>query len=78
VSIERRIIKLEERRRAGAPDACLICHPDGRRVARLYPRSPGQVAEEMPYEEYRRRWPQHAALKAYLAEPDGTCWIDHV
>ncbi len=74
----RRVQQLEGRRQTTAPHACVVYHPDGRAVVQVHPHVNGTPAGRMPYEAYARRWPGHPLLKGYLAEADGTCWIDCV
>ena len=74
MSIERRIVRLEERRQQAhaAPPAYLVYHGA---VAEAVIEGTG---ERLPYEEFARRYPRHGTLKAYLADEDGACVMDAV
>ena len=74
MSIERRIVRLEERRQQAhaAPAAYLVYHGD---VAEAVIEATG---ERLAYEEFARRYPRHATLKAYLADEDGACVMEAV
>ncbi len=79
MSLVRRVQQLERQRQTTALHACVVYHPDGRTIVHVYPGvEDGASVERTPYEEYACRWPGHPPLKGYLAEADGTCWIDGV
>ena len=74
MSIERRIIKLEERRQGAhaAPPAYLVYHDNAAEVVIE------ATGERLPYEEFARRYPRHGTLKAYFADEDGACVMEAV
>ena len=74
MSIERRIVRLEEQRQQEhiAPAAHLVYYGD---VAEAVIEATG---ERLPYDEFARRYPRHGTLKAYLADEAGECVMDCV
>jgi len=74
VSIERRIVRLEERRQQAhaAPAAYLVYHGEWAEAVIE------GTGERLPYEEFARRYPRHGTLKAYLADEDGACAMEAV
>ncbi len=60
MGLDRRLKRLEEARITDAPDACVV-YEDGMATVFIY-----ATGERLPLEEYRRRWPDHPVLKAYI------------